>query len=113
MSNTAAEAFVKELVIGWGFFNGLWVYAGIDPDRAILGAFLTIFQEMGSPFGWLLMLLPLISTAINLAIAWAMGGLIGIVAIILAFLGGMFITSPIGIWLLIIGVMLGFFAVRD
>lgn len=111
-SDSTAEVFIREFVIGLGFLSGLWIYAGIDPEAVIIGAFVTILQQMGSPYGWLLWLLPIISTLVSIVAAWAMGGPIGILTVALAFFGGIFIGS-IGIWLLIAGVLIAPFAVRD
>lgn len=112
MSNSKSGLFIKELVIGWGFLSGLWIYAGVDPEAVVIGAFANVLQELGSPYGWILWLLPIASTIGSAITAWVMGGSLGIISIVLAFLGGIFIGS-FGIWLLIGGMILAFFAVRD
>lgn len=51
MPDRNADIFVMEFVVGWGFINGIWVYAGIDPESALLGALYQVLQQIGSPYG--------------------------------------------------------------
>lgn len=97
---------MQEFVIGLGFLSGLWIYAGVDPTAEILKSFSAIVPRM-SGFLWLI---AAVSTIGSIAGAYSMGGRLGLLAVFLAFLGGIFIGSSLGIWLLIGGVILGLFA---
>ena len=40
MAKNKKESTVKDLIIGFGFFEGLWIYAGTDPEETIFTTFL-------------------------------------------------------------------------
>ena len=96
------EVFVQESVIGLGFLSGFWIYAGVDPTAEIVKSLSIIVPEM-SGFLWLLVV---VATIISIAGAYSMGGRLGLLAVFLAFLGGIFIGSW-GILLLVVGMILG------
>jgi len=100
------EQFVTEFVLVFGFLNGLWVYQGVNPEAEILKTFTNLIPEMSSLLYWSISIL-LIGSAI--AAVYALGRWIGLVAILAAFLGGVFIESW-GIWSLLGGVGIGWFA---
>ncbi len=102
---SAGRVFVQEFVIGLGFLSGLWIYSGVDPTAEILKSFSAIVPEM-SGFLWLIVVLITIGSIMG---AYFMGKWLGLLAVFLAFLGGIFIGSW-GIWPLIVGVILGLFA---
>jgi hypothetical protein len=100
------KAFTNEFVMGFGFLSGLWVYAGIDPEGAVLGALATLVPSAGP----LLLILSIVGPLVSLAGAYALGGMLGLLAVAFAFFGGMFITKGAGIWLLLIALGLGYAA---
>jgi len=99
------EVFVQEFVIGLGFLSGLWIHSGVDPTAEILKSFSLLVPEMPG-FFWLTGVMITIG---SIVVAYFMGRWLGLFAVLLAFLGGIFIGSW-GIWPLIIGVILGLFA---
>lgn len=99
------KVFVQEFVIGLGFLSGLWIYSGVDPTAEILKSFSAIVPEMSGSFWWIVVM----STIGSIVGAYLMGKWFGLLAVFLAFLGGIFIGSW-GIWPLIGGVILGLFA---
>ena len=104
----AGEVFIQEFVIGLGFLSGLWIYSGVDPTAEILKSFSLLVPEMSGFF-------PVIAVVItigSIAGAYFMGKWLGLLAVLLAFLGGIFIGSW-GIWLLIGGVILGPLAIQS
>jgi len=103
------EDLTKELIIGFGFLEGLWIYARINPLGEIAKAFSKIVPE-GMSFGWLPLIL-FILTLIQIITVYIYGGVIGWVALILAFLGGILIgTGVLGIVLVVIAFFLGLWA---
>ena len=102
---STGEVFIQEFVICLGFLSGLWIYAGVDPTAEIVKSLSMIVPEM-SGFLWLIVVA---STIGSIAGAYFMGGRLGLLAVFLAFLGGLFAGSW-GILLLIVGVILGRYA---
>ena len=100
------ENFSLEFVILFGFLNGLWIYAGVNPEAEILKAFTDLVPGMSSVFFWLITIIVTVGT---IAVAFKIGKWWGLTAILAAFLGGVFIESW-GIWSLLIGVGIGWFA---
>ena len=100
------ERFVRGFVLVFGFLNGLWVYAGVNPESEILKAFTDLVPEMSSLLFWLVTIILTVGTIVA---AYKIGKWPGIIAILAAFLGGLFIGSW-GIWSLLIGVIIGWYA---
>lgn len=100
------ERFVIEFVILFGFLNGLWIYAGVNPESEILKAFTDLVPEMSSVLFWLITVILTVGT---IAVAYKKGRWVVLVAILAAFLGGVFIESW-GIWSLLVGIGIGWFA---
>lgn len=102
---SAGKVFVQEFVIGFGFLGGLWIYAGVNPDTEILKAFSVIVPEMSGFFWWIGVMI----TIGSIVGAYFIGKWLGLLAVFLAFLGGIFLNH-LGIWPLVGGIILGFFA---
>lgn len=103
-----AEAFVKTLIIGFGAIEGFWINAGVNPTKEIINALTNISSEYMS-FGWAYFALALIPIAQIISV-YILGGLVGLLALLLAFLGGVFITTTVGIFILFISIPIGFWA---
>ncbi len=91
-----SDTFVQEFVIGLGFLSGLWIYAGIDPESALLGALVSAIRQLApnSPltfiFQIIVWIIPVISTFFSIAGAYISGKIVGVVAVGMAFNGGDF-----------------------
>lgn len=111
-SESIEKAFVQELVIGFGFLSGLWVYAGVNPEAEIIRAFSAIIETLmpNSGLGFVFWLIPIIALIATILSAFAISGWAGIVSIGLAFIGGVFIDSSFGVFILVIAVILGLIA---
>jgi len=105
-----AKSFVDEFVVGFGFFSGLWICIGVNPETEFIKAFTDVVNQLAPQWGFIFWLIPVVVTLGSVVGAYFMGGWFGLGAVGLAFLGGCFITNPVGIWLLIIGMLIGFFA---
>lgn len=116
-----AEYFVNEFVIGLGFLSGLWIAIGIDPQAEIFKAFATIIKTLNpnSGFGLLFFLLffiiPLIILICLILGTYFMGGIVGLIAVVFGFLGGLLILAStwISTILLLIGMGLGVIAAES
>ena len=106
MVENIGETFVQEFVIGLGFLSGM----GIDPEGMIIQALSQALPNPSFGFKALFFLLPLIITIISILGAFAIGGWLGITAVGLAFIGGIFINHSFGAYLLVGAVLLGLIA---
>lgn len=106
------KSFVQEFVMGFGFLSGLWIYAGVNPETEIIRAFATAIQEL-SPnpmYSFVFWIIPIVGTVISLSGSYLLGGGIGLIAVFLAFIGGIFIGSTFGIICLVTGIIIGLIA---
>jgi hypothetical protein len=104
-----SENLVKELILGFGFLEGLWIYAGVNPFSEIAKAFSRIAPE-GISFNWFSTILFFLAV-IQILLVYIYGGVVGLVALLLAFLGGIFIGNGLlGIVLVVIAFFLALWA---
>ncbi|NYZ75542.1 hypothetical protein H0O03_04755 [Candidatus Micrarchaeota archaeon] len=104
------ELLIKEFVLGFGFLGGLFLKFNIDPEGAVIAAF-TAVPGFSSLTQWSL-LITIAGTGSSILGAWVLGGGLGLIAVGLAFVGGLLLPLPIGIFFLMGGVLLAPFAVR-
>jgi hypothetical protein len=113
VSNKLAVWFVQEIVIGFGFFTGFWMFVGFDPEalmvNSLLDAFKSLSGSMVSTLSFYYWIFGVVFTVVSIASAWFIGKWVGLLAVFFAFLGGLLITS-VGVWFLLIGAFLGFVA---
>jgi hypothetical protein len=111
-----AEIFFKEFVIGLGFFSGLWLAIGFDPEAELFKALADLLKIINPEFklGIIFFIIPILLTVISIYVAWNMGGQLGLIAVLFGFIAGVLIivTSGYSFLLLIIGGILAFFAVE-
>lgn len=104
------KVLVKELIIGFGFAEGLWIYAGVNPITEIVRAFSEIVPK-SSWFSLVSFLLIFGVPIVQIVAVYCYGGVVGWLALLLAFLGGIFIGTGIwGVILVLAGMSLGYFA---
>jgi len=108
-----AKWFVQEIVIGFGFFTGFWLFVGVDPEALIVNSFLEVLRTFSSSIASTLSfsywLLGAVFIVISIALSYCIGKWAGLMAVVLAFFGGLLIMS-VGAYLLLIGVCVGFIA---
>ncbi len=106
------SSITKQLVIGFGFIEGLWIAAGTNPENEIIKSFIKIFQDLGvSPiYIFIMKVLPIIALIVTLFLIYEKGGKLGLIAVSLAFLGGILFLNftIIGLILTAIGVVIGY-----
>lgn len=115
MARQAAERFVGECVVGFGFVSGLFTGVGVDPETEIVEAFAQLANSIHAGLGWLFWLILPVSWISSVGVAYASGKWLGLMAVALAFLGGMLMVtwSPAaGVVLLLIGIGAGYLATR-
>ena len=108
------EIFVKEFVIGLGFFSGLFWRVGLDPEAVLFSALMDLYRQLApdTRFSWYFWLAPLLLTVISWVGAYLLGGALGLLAVILALVGGFMYDAFIGWILVITAVILGAAAAR-
>ena len=106
--------FVQEIVIPFGFLNGVWIYIGVNPKAEVLKAFSLIVQTFApnSQFGLVFWLIPILTTIFYVLVSLLFGGWLGLIAVGLAYLAGLTILtgSFLGIVFFILAIILGFLA---
>ena len=112
-----AEIFFKELIIGFGFLNGIWIAVGINPEAEIFKALKEVINTINpdNQFSILFIILPLIVLVGTLILIKAIGGWLGFAAVGCGFIGGLLILiSPmISIIFLLVGWGLGIIALDN
>ena len=112
-----AEIFFKELIVGFGFLNGIWIAIGINPETEIFKALNEVIDTINpeNQFSILFIILPLIVLIGTLIFIKAIGGWLGLAAVGCGFLGGLLILmSPmISIIFLLVGWGLGIIAIDN
>jgi ABC-type multidrug transport system permease subunit len=112
-----SSLFIRQFVIGLGFFSGLWTAIGIDPQATVLRivaeAVDTVYPDPN--VRWLFIVLPTILLAISITGAYLKGRVLGIVSVVVAYLAGLSIL--VSFWtalvLLIIAVVIGYLATNQ
>ncbi len=109
MAKNPAETFIKEIVLGFGFFSGIFAYIGIDPQIELLKVVASLIPN-GGIYVWLI---SVALFAISSILTYVVGGPVGIIAVILAFFGGLFIAtnSALGVFLTIAAIGAGYLAI--
>jgi hypothetical protein len=85
------NTIIKEIIIGFGFLNGLWFAIGTSPETEILG-FLNKHLDLMPPLAQkILFAIPIILTILTIITIikiYHNGRVLGIIAVILAFISG-------------------------
>jgi hypothetical protein len=108
MSENIGEHFVQEFVIGLGLLGGM----GVDPEGMILQSLNEVIKSLNPSmdFSLLIAMLSILVTLGAVLGAYKVGSWVGIVAVGMAFLGGIFINTQFGVWMLVIAIFGGLFA---
>lgn len=103
------EIFVREFVIGIGFVSGLFWRVGVDPEAMLFRAFLDVYLQLSPDVGlsWYFLLAPLFLTAVSWLGAYLIGGILGLLAVFIALVGGFFYDNIFGWILIIVAVIFG------
>ena len=105
---------LRELIISFGFLEGIWIAIGASPQDEVITLFADIVGSSDPWINFVFRILPSILLVITVYIVYKMSGMIGITATFLAFIAGLaVIYSPLLTGLLIIMAMvIGKFASR-
>ena len=110
MSNSS-QLSLRELIIGFGFLEGIWLAVGVNPEGEIINALTSVLVDLNISFIYILILkiIPVLAFIGTLFFIYALGRVLGLLAVASSFIGGLFIVSKpiIGIIFLFIGLGLG------
>ena len=109
--------FLKEFVVLFGFLNGVWLAVGVNPGAEFLGVVRQTAESLLGENGWLEFLfaaLPLVLFVAALVAIFRKGGILGFVAVVVAFLAGVLVVSEprASFALLLAALALGYLATR-
>lgn len=110
------QVFLKEFVVLFGFLSGVWVAVGVNPTATLLDVLAGFVRGLVS-FGFVEIVfsfLPLAFLVGMLILIHRKGGVVGLLAVAAAFLGGAQIVSnpTASLILLAVALGLGFVATR-
>jgi len=109
--------FLKEFVVLVGFLNGVWLAVGVNPGAELLEVLQQTVESLVGQNGaleFVFAALPILIVVAALVAIFRRGGWLGFVAVVLAFLAGLFVVSePRWAFGLLLGAFaLGYWATR-
>jgi len=112
------RSIVKELIIGFGFLNGLWYAIGTSPESEILGFVNRYLSFMPTTLQKIVLAIPIIltiGTIITIISIYRRGRILGSIAILLAFIAGAIVVKnwQATLVLLLASMILGLVSFRD
>lgn len=114
MAKKKTRNYLWQSVIGLGFLSGVWTAIGIDPEEVLLNAIgTTVEMVWPNEMVWtLFVLLPTLLLLISVYGAYRKGRILGLAAVIVAYLAGLSILVSAGtaIVLLLAAIVLGILA---
>lgn len=106
-----SDVYVRESVIGLGFFSGLLFSIGTNPEHAIFGALETVANQLAPNPLWevFFVLVSILLTLLAIRKSYDGGGIVGLAAVVIGFGAGAFLNS-VGGYLLVLAILLGLIA---
>jgi hypothetical protein len=109
------KLFLKETVIGFGFLSGLWMHLGFDPSTFVAVYLQKLLIAVEPQYENIIKIVflygPIVLTLFSVFMAYRRAGYFGLLAVLLAFLAGLWLNL-LSIPLLAGAVLIGFFAAR-
>ncbi|GEM_PF-4868839 len=110
-------AFLKEFVVLFGFLNGVWIAVGVNPGQEFLSILRGVVESLAGANGaveFLFTAIPLALLVAALAAIWRRGGWLGLVAVALGFVSGLYVVAEprFSFGALLVALALGWFATR-
>lgn len=110
--------FVIQFVIGFGFIGGFFTRLGFKPDQIVIEYFMTIVLNLlitkdvipNIEFSPYFNILGPLLTLGSVFGSWKAGGILGVIGVFCAFVGGFYIGENISLVLLLFGIALGLIA---
>ena len=104
---------VKELIIGFGFLNGVWLAVGIDPEDELIKFLQPMLSGLHPWIMALFVILPgliMIGTVYTIFTIYKKGGIVGAATVLIAFIAGATILQNyiVSFGLLLIALIFGY-----
>lgn len=117
MPRRRTSVFLKEFVVLFGFLNGVWAAVGVNPGATLLETlenFVVALIGASGPLLFAFALLPAVLMIVTLYLILRKGGWLGLVAVLVAFFGGIQVVSnpQAAFVLLLVALGLGYLATR-
>ncbi len=106
------STIIKEIIIGFGFLNGLWFAIGTSPETEILGFINKYVGLLPEILQKILMIIPFVLiglTIITILSIYHKGRVLGIIAVLLAFISGAIVLKywKISLIILLVSIIIG------
>ena len=103
---------VKEIIVGFGFLNGLWYAVGTSPETEILGFLNRHIGAMPETLQKLVLIAPFVLmalTVITIISVYRKGGIFGSIAVLLSFISGALVIKnwKVSLIILLIAIIIG------
>lgn len=109
-----SRTYIWQFVIGFGFLSGIWTALGINPEEVIFNALGTVSGTIypDPTLRQLFIIIPTILFLFSVYRAYKKGRVLGLVAVIIAYLAGLSILVSLGttIALLLVAMVIGYLA---
>jgi len=106
--------FIWQFVIGLGFLSGLWTAIGIDPESVLISALGPAVMTISSDpaISALFVILPTLILIGSVIEAYRNGKVPGLIAVLVAYVGGLVILSSAVMGLVFLGtaIMLAYYS---
>jgi hypothetical protein len=110
--NEQIKKAVQHFIIYFGLLEGIWINTGVNPFLESLNALALLLENTNyawcidaARFVWFFVV-PLV----QIGAIYVFGGILGCLALIIVFVGGILITSEIGVFMAIGGILLAYYA---
>ena len=112
-----AGNILRELIIGFGFLNGVWLAIGINPQNFIIDFLKTSLENIHPILKIIFIILPIlitIGTVLTIIKVYSKGGMLGAIAVLVAFAAGLLIikNTASSIIILLVAMLLGLITFR-
>ena len=84
---------LKEIIVVSGFFNGVWLSIGVNPEAELWKVLKIFIESMFPDMAWFAVVVPILIEIVILGSAFALGGWVGLSAVGIAFIGGLLILQ--------------------
>ena len=109
--------FVIQSIIGFGFLGGIFTRIGFKPEKILIDFFSVIIKNLvvfdlipNYDFSPFFAVIGPIMAVTSIYTAYKIGGLLGFIGVIFAFLGGFFIGQQVSMILMGVALFLGLVA---
>jgi hypothetical protein len=109
-----SRTYIWQFVIGFGFLSGISTAVGINPEEVILNTLGTVTSAIypDPTVRQLFIILPTILLIISVYSAYKKGRVLGLLAVIIAYVAGLSVLVSVGttLLLLLVAVVIGYLA---